>query len=735
MRLLHLKKQPAPRHSWILIGVLLGLLLAAPAPALQTQEVEFGENGAYDGSVKIACDEQGRMTLTDHDVAQPVTLSDLRYSGKDHHLLLGLEGDDHPQYLNSARHTAGHTAAFNGALATPADVNGNQSLQGHLLDSGIHLKRAGAETISGNWLFSGLPEFFSGFHLSHAGLAGNVSITFKDDPQDAEILWNDTANRFDLNRPISINSAGNLSMGGTEVISNARAAILTQADVDNLRLDGNAITSTNANGNLALVPNGTGKVNFGSAAPVYPGGFMTIYDNRPVPTDGTSNLTLSNTNDDGFVIKLMSVKPGYAENEGNLRAAIYLRSYMADPNNDSGTFQIRGNNDSSVVVATFSAENGGRVGIGTDVPGDKLTVSGGNLNLATGALKTNNVTRIDNSGVASLASLTLNGQKMLNEINLLDNPDFTLWQRNTSQNCAAGGNTGGTLTYPVPGTLNTGADRWQVSRAKTDMASTISQTTLPAPLSTALSCLKNEVSTGGPTCSQYIHQTLPRELTAGLRGKWVTFAISHYMNGTTGGNIAIYKTVGGVPTELTRYSFTSTANTWERLAISAQVPTDAETLLVSIQSNLSTAGPTVAYLANAVLLEGKYVSAPEKVINPPDSSVPPMPKAPGRDLENCQRYFERGFVSTTGYAPNTAVNHYICTVNYNTAKSSASTITISNFQYGSLQSATCATTERPAYVPAQSWPQGFKFDASGSLSAAGLVYVSADWTASCPEPI
>lgn len=74
-----------------------------PACAIQTQEVDLGRNGVYDGVVKIERDEHGRLTLRDADMTSPVTLSDLRYNGVAHWLLLGLDGDDHPQYLNAAR--------------------------------------------------------------------------------------------------------------------------------------------------------------------------------------------------------------------------------------------------------------------------------------------------------------------------------------------------------------------------------------------------------------------------------------------------------------------------------------------------------------------------------------------------------------------------------------------------------------------------------------------------------
>ena len=87
------------KQSVIGLGVLLWFVLAGVAGAIQTHEVEIGEGGAYDGTVKIGRDAQGRLTLSDNEVTTPVTLNTLRYSGEDHGLLVGLVDDDHTQYI------------------------------------------------------------------------------------------------------------------------------------------------------------------------------------------------------------------------------------------------------------------------------------------------------------------------------------------------------------------------------------------------------------------------------------------------------------------------------------------------------------------------------------------------------------------------------------------------------------------------------------------------------------
>jgi len=51
---------------------------------------------------------------------------------------------------------------------------------------------------------------------------------------------------------------GGVGIGGALYVSGA-ISTTTQLDVDNIRIDGNAITSTDVNGNITITPNGTGK--------------------------------------------------------------------------------------------------------------------------------------------------------------------------------------------------------------------------------------------------------------------------------------------------------------------------------------------------------------------------------------------------------------------------------------------------------------------------------------------
>ena len=93
--------------------------------------------------------------------------------------------------------------------------------------------------------------------------------------------------------------------GATIGASNPNTASFTQLDVDNLRLDGNAITSTNTNGNITITPNGTGEVDI-SKVDIDSGAIdaVTLGTNSAVTEAQIDNVningnTISTTNSNG----------------------------------------------------------------------------------------------------------------------------------------------------------------------------------------------------------------------------------------------------------------------------------------------------------------------------------------------------------------------------------------------------------------------------------------------------
>jgi hypothetical protein len=95
--------------------------------------------------------------------------------------------------------------------------------------------------------------------------------------------------RFDGTTGKTLQNSG-ITISDTDVESGC-----TQLNVDNIRVDGNDISTTNTNGNLTLTPNGTGKVapaksvNFGAFT-----AYFTETDNGNSGTSKTIDWTTSN---------------------------------------------------------------------------------------------------------------------------------------------------------------------------------------------------------------------------------------------------------------------------------------------------------------------------------------------------------------------------------------------------------------------------------------------------------
>lgn len=188
-----------------------------------------------------------------------------------------------------------------------------------------------------------------------------------------------TADYLILDRSGNLNlAAGALQTSGTTRLTATGAATLTQADVDNLRLDGNTISSTNTNGDIAITPNGTGNTIINGT------NGLTVKSpdaskSAGLTVDNSGTTVLSSTN---AVLRLYS--PSYTWISTAANQNIYM--------DYGGTMFFR------------------------DVDGSyaqRLTIesSTGDINNIAGAYKTNGTTRIDASGNVTAATATVGGSK------------------------------------------------------------------------------------------------------------------------------------------------------------------------------------------------------------------------------------------------------------------------------------------------------------------------------------
>lgn len=127
---------------------------------------------------------------------------------------------------------------------------------------------------------------------------------------------------------ISAESATFLSINNTPIGNTTPSTgAFTQLDTDNIRIDGNAITSTNTNGDITLTPNGTGKLVLNN---VYINGTVDtlaefIYDTVGGAVTGGNGIDI--TNSDGGNTSTVSLNTEYVQD---------LVGAMVSTNSESG---------------------------------------------------------------------------------------------------------------------------------------------------------------------------------------------------------------------------------------------------------------------------------------------------------------------------------------------------------------------------------------------------------------
>jgi hypothetical protein len=224
---------------------------------------------------------------------------------------------------------------------------------------------------------------------------------------------------------------------------------ITQLNVDNLRLDGNAITSTNTDGNIDLTPNGTGEVNISKVdidsgtidgaviggASAAAGSFTTLTTSSTVTHNGgTANgvaflngskvltaesalsfngTVLQNTQSsaaDGIMMGLQNTTTGSFIQFSQPAVANLL---FGCPNADAFVWKTFG---SGTYPERMRIDSSGNVGIGTSSPAAKIEVVGGTGQVFVGRFRNGDATGANNSGVDILCTSSATAGNRVAEI-------------------------------------------------------------------------------------------------------------------------------------------------------------------------------------------------------------------------------------------------------------------------------------------------------------------------------
>jgi len=206
------------------------LLLVSPLFAVESPELSLGNDAAYDGAVRVWRSAEGEMLFQDLHTS-PTALLQLAEPASAHGALTGLDADDHPHYLNAARHTAAHDQAFNNALPAGPDVAGNATLGDHLADGRLHLRRDTAEIVTGAWTLAAPLDLYSGARLSASGSAGSAWLEFVVAPSTlARFGWDATDARFEFERGLRVAAPAAAPAAGVALSEHAATLAQTAGD-------------------------------------------------------------------------------------------------------------------------------------------------------------------------------------------------------------------------------------------------------------------------------------------------------------------------------------------------------------------------------------------------------------------------------------------------------------------------------------------------------------------------
>ena len=303
------------------------------------------DNVRIDGSVISTFADNNNITITPNGtgnlILSTATASRLFYSGTN------------KEILTNANLT------FDG---TTLVVTGTSNVSGQFNVDNIRIDGAVISTLSNN---------------------DNISLT----PNGSGTVVASTLAVTDLteNRVVYVNGAdklvdnANLTFDGTTLVVTGTANVSGQFNADNLRLDGNTISSINANGNITVTPDGTGNVivNTATANRIFYAG-----DNKELLT--TANLTFDGTN--------MVIAGDLGVNGGDLTTTSATATLF---NANATTLSVGGAATAINIGATS----------GTTIIRNDLQISGNDIKSSTG----NVAITMNNTDVTIVGNLTVQG--------------------------------------------------------------------------------------------------------------------------------------------------------------------------------------------------------------------------------------------------------------------------------------------------------------------------------------
>lgn len=292
--------------------------------------------------------------------------------------------------------TSGHVLRGNGTNFVSSTLAASDIVSGQALtktdDTNVTLTLGGspstallaAASLTLGW--SGqLAQARGGTGSNNGSITGTSTLTFTATGSNNIDLVTSTGEVNIGKVDIDSGTIDGVTIGGTTVATSISSALL---NVDNIRIDGNAITSTNTNGNIDLTPNGSGEVN------------ITKVDIDSGTIDGvtiatsTASLTLLDVDN----IRIDSNTISSTNSNGNI---VLAPNGTGDVQLDADTVRV----GDSGVAATVTTNGAGNLTLNTNGGTNSGTITinqgvNGNIDLTPNGTGEVNITKVDIDGGA-----------------------------------------------------------------------------------------------------------------------------------------------------------------------------------------------------------------------------------------------------------------------------------------------------------------------------------------------
>lgn len=201
-----------------------------------------------------------------------------------------------------------------------------------------------------------------------------------------------------------VNAESNLTFDGTTL------GVTGVIDIDNLRLDGNTISSTNSNGNIVLAPNGTGDVQIDADT-------LRVGDSNTaatITTNGTGNLTLStNSGTNSGSILINQGSNGNIELTPNGTGDVYVNADTLRVGDSNAAATITTNGTGNLTINTNNGTNAGSIVLNQGSNGNITITPNGNGNVGVNVTPSSkfHVLGTSNSENTAIISVESNGSQ------------------------------------------------------------------------------------------------------------------------------------------------------------------------------------------------------------------------------------------------------------------------------------------------------------------------------------